>query len=79
MGNSLCFSNYQVVLNDGMSTIRLHEDPDEMYTRLAHMPLQTPGPVYKLSEIVSNIHHIGDRDLVSFVAAVRLVSTYCWL
>lgn len=68
------FSPYNIVLNEAHGSITIYEGSLlEDYTRLAHMPLQTPGPVYKLAEIVNNIKNLGN-DLVSFTAAVRSVS-----
>lgn len=73
----LCISvsrPYEIMLNDSNSTIKMYDSPmQDDFIRLAHMPLQSPGPIYKLSDIVSNINNLHS-DIVSFTAAVRAVS-----
>lgn len=62
------------MLNEAHGSVTSYEGTRlDDYVRLAHMPLQTPGPIYKLSEIAGNINNLGN-DLVSFTAAVRSVS-----
>lgn len=71
---SIICSPYQIVLNESHGSICQYEGTMiDDFTRLAHMPLQTPGPVYTLSEITNNIRNLSN-DLVSFTAAVRMVS-----
>lgn len=67
-------SQLQIVMNETHGSITSYEGEEEDYASLAHIPLQTPGPVYRLSDIVANIKNLSS-DLVSFTAAVRSVSS----
>ena len=72
------FSQFQIILNESHCSVTCYNGSlVEDYTRLAHMPLQTPGPTYKLTEIVNNVKNLSN-DLVSFTAAVRSVSGFLY-